>query len=68
MPIVEKKIGLLKILIYLVLCIPAELCDQKPKVFGMLFEMALNQDNSEICENILWLISSLLELRDSEEQ
>lgn len=67
MPIIEKKVALIKILGYLTLSIPLELCEEKPEVFGRLFGLANNQNNLEIIENVLWLINSLLLLKESDE-
>ena len=63
MPIIEKKVALIKILGYLKLSIPLELCEEKPEVFGL----ANNQNNLEIIENVLSLINSLLLLKESDE-
>lgn len=67
MPIIEKKVALIKILVFLSLCIPLELCEDKPDIFGRLFGLAINQNNLEIVDNVLWLINSLLMLKESEE-
>ena len=47
MPIIEKKVALIKILVFLSLCIPLELCEDKPDIFGRLFGLAINQSNLE---------------------
>ena len=67
-PIIEKKVALFKMMVYLALSIPLELCQSKPDVFGSMFDLANNQTNHEIIENVLWLVSSMLSIKESEEQ
>ena len=50
-----KKATLAKTLIYLILRAPERLCSLEPQLFGKIFEMAVNQDDPEITENVLWL-------------
>ena len=63
-----KKATLAKTLIYLILRAPERLCSLEPRIFGKIFEMATNQDDPEITENVLWLQSSLIELKSSDGQ
>lgn len=63
-----KRATLAKTLIYLILKAPERLCSLEPRLFGKVFEMAINQEDPEITENVLWLQSSLIELKSSDEQ
>jgi hypothetical protein len=66
-PIVEKKLTLLKLTIFLSLQVPFELCEHKPDVLKLIFDFVRKEENTEITESIIWLVGSLLKLTDSEE-
>ena len=70
----DKKITLIKAFIQIALRVPNIICEKNAEVFGNLFMLAQNveclkeQDRVDIEESILWLQSTLLELRNSDEQ
>ena len=51
----NKRNSLMKTMVYLVLRAPEELCSLDPKIMGNFFALAIEIDDDEVKENILWL-------------
>ena len=64
----SKRNALIKTLVYLVLKAPEELSTVDANIFGDLFKLAVELDDNEVTENILWLQSAILEINSSDEQ
>jgi len=63
-PVIEKKAALFKVVIFLALQIPEQLCEHK--VFARIMQVAESSDSLEIVEDAVWTIGSLLELGSTE--
>ena len=50
-----KRLSLIKTLVYLVLKAPEELTTVDSTIFGKLFQLAVDINDDQVTENILWL-------------
>ena len=64
----SKRLSLIKTLVYLTLKAPNELCTIDPEVFGLFFNLALEINDEQVTENMLWLQYAMIEIFSSDEQ
>ena len=62
-----KRLSLIKTLVYLVLKAPEELTTVDSTIFGKFFQLAVDINDDQVTENILWLQAALIEMNSSDE-
>ena len=64
----SKRLSLIKTMVYLILKAPEELCTIDSAIFGKFFQLAVDMNDDQVIENMLWLQASLIEINTSEDQ
>ena len=64
----SKRLSLIKTMVYLILKAPEELATIDSAIFGKFFQLAVDVNDDQVIENMLWLQASLIEINSSEDQ